>query len=202
VPFLETNDVAPVIRLERDRAVGRGSPRVELARLRDGSSGQLGAGDPAGEAEIVLDPPRRPGLAAERGALDHERVQTLRRAVDGCAEAGWATADDGEVDFFPRRELAPDAKGTRHLADRRCVQLAAAGKPDEQLSTAGRADVVPRVRQVTRPSEVDHAHRRLRRMQADDLHADAVELLQGLASLHQRCEHQVAERAVLEEQLP
>src|SRR5262249_47001226 len=67
---LEADEMASGSRLEGERAVRRGAARVELARLRDGAARELGAGDPRGKPEVVLDPARRPGLAAERGALD------------------------------------------------------------------------------------------------------------------------------------
>src|SRR5581483_8126854 len=74
VVVLEAHDVPAAARLEPDRAVGRRGPRAELARLADGAARQLRAGDARREAEVVLDPPRRSGLPAERGALDDERV--------------------------------------------------------------------------------------------------------------------------------
>ena len=57
----------PVARLQRERPVRRRRARAELARLGDRAAGQLHAADPGREAEVVLDPPRRAGLAAERG---------------------------------------------------------------------------------------------------------------------------------------
>jgi hypothetical protein len=53
---------------------------------------------------------------------------------------------------------------------------------------------------VVAPGEVEHPHGRLGRTWADDLEADAVDLLQGLAPLHQRREYEVAERSVLEQE--
>ena len=131
VVLLEPHDVAPVSRLERDRAVGRRRPRVELARLGDGAAGELGAADAGGEAEVVLDPARRARLPAERGALDDERVESLGGAVDGGAEAGGAAADDEQVDLLSRRELAADPERARDLARRGRAQLGAAGQAHE-----------------------------------------------------------------------
>ena len=53
---LEADEVAAVPRLEGERAVRRRAARVELARLADRAAGQLGAADPCGKAEVVLDP--------------------------------------------------------------------------------------------------------------------------------------------------
>ena len=94
VTLLEPDEVASVARLERHRAVRRRRARVELARLGDRPARQLRAGDPRREPEVVLDPPRRARLAAERGALDDERLEALGRAVDGGAEPGRTAADD------------------------------------------------------------------------------------------------------------
>src|SRR5207249_4386355 len=75
VLLFQSYDVSSVAGFERDRAVrGRGTG-AELDRLTDGAAGQLGAADPGREAEVVLDPARRSGLAAERGALDDQRVE-------------------------------------------------------------------------------------------------------------------------------
>src|SRR4051794_34371898 len=97
-----------VPRFEGERAVGRGGARVELARLGDRAAGELGAADPGREAEVVLDPAGRPGLATERGALDDQRVEPLGSAVDRGREACRAGADDQQVDLLARCELEPD----------------------------------------------------------------------------------------------
>src|SRR5438309_3138205 len=83
VSLLELYEVAPVSRLERDCAIRSGRTHAELPRLGHGAARELGAADPGGEAEVVLDPARRSGLAPERGALDDERVESFGRAVDG-----------------------------------------------------------------------------------------------------------------------
>ncbi len=77
--------MAAVPRLEGERPVRRRGARIELARLGDCAARELGAGDPRGKAEVVLDPSRRPGLAAERGALDDQRLEPFGGAIDrGC----------------------------------------------------------------------------------------------------------------------
>src|SRR5437763_1072420 len=121
-----------VPRFEGERAVGRCGARVELARLGDGAAGELGAADPGGEAEVVLDPAGRPGLAAERGALDDERVEPFGGAVDRGGEACRAGAEDQEVDLLARRELEPDPESAQQLAGAWIVQLSSAGQPDER----------------------------------------------------------------------
>src|SRR2546422_6501204 len=100
---LEPDAMPTVPRFEGEGAVGRGRARVELARLGDRAAGELGAADPGGEAEVVLDPAGRPCLAAERGALDDQRVESFGGAVDRGREARRAGADDQEVDLLARR---------------------------------------------------------------------------------------------------
>ena len=126
-----------VPRLEGERAVGRRGARVELPRLGDRAARELGAADPGREAEVVLDPARRPGLAAERGALDDQRVEAFGGAVDRGREPRRAGADDQQVDLLARRELEPDPEGAQHLAGasdraallRRAAARAAARRP-------------------------------------------------------------------------
>jgi hypothetical protein len=100
VLLFEPYEVSSVAGFEGDRAVGRRGSCAELARLADGAAGQLRAADACWESEVVLDPARRSGLAAERGALDDQRVESLGCAIDGGGEAGGAAADDEQVDFL------------------------------------------------------------------------------------------------------
>ena len=130
--LLQPHDVASVSGFERQRAVWRREARVELSRLRDGAAGQLVAGDPGREAEVVLDPPRRARLAAESGPVDHQRLEAFRGAVDGGAQAGGAGADHEQVDLFPGAELEADPERARDLPGRRVMELGAARKPDQR----------------------------------------------------------------------
>ena len=56
--------------------------------------GQLAAGDPGREAEIVLDPGRRAGLTAGGDRVDPLDVEALRGRVEGGGEPGGPGADD------------------------------------------------------------------------------------------------------------
>ena len=129
-----------VARFEGEGAIGRRSASVELARLGDRAARELGAADPGGKAEVVLDPARRPGLAAERGALDDEGVEPFGGAVDRGREACRAGADDQQVDLLAGRELEPDPESAEHLAGGRAIQLSSARQPHErQLAPPGGA---------------------------------------------------------------
>jgi len=100
VIVLELHDVAVRAWLDSQRAVRRGGARLELAGLGHGTACELPAADAGREAEVVLDAPRRAGLAPQGRALDHERIEALRGAVDRRAQAGGAGADHDEVDLL------------------------------------------------------------------------------------------------------
>ena len=76
--------------------------RAQPARLLQRAAGELVARDAAGKAEVVLDARRGPRLAARRLALDDQRAQPLRRAVDRGGQAGRPAADDDRVVLVPR----------------------------------------------------------------------------------------------------
>ena len=186
---LEADEMPAVPRFEGERAVRRRGARVELARLGDCAARELGAADPGGKAEVVLDPAGRPGLAAERGALDDQRVEPFGGAVDGGGEACRAGADDQQVDLLARCELEPDPERAQHLAGGWAVQLSSAGQPHErQRAAVGRGCLLPGVREPVRAREIDHSHRRLRTVRADDLEADPLHALQRLAPGDERGE--------------
>ena len=213
VAFLEPDQVALLARLERLGAVGRRRAGAELARLGDRAAGQLAAADPGREAEVVLDPPRGAGLAAEHGALDHQRVEALGGAVDGGAEPGRAAAEDQQVDLLALAQLQPDPQ--RRARARRCSGCAARCRPGRRtsgissgLSASSRAAASslssrgePGVGEALAPGEVEQAPGLARVVRADDLDPDPLLALQQLAPLDEGGEQQVGERAVLEEQL-
>ena len=199
--LLEPDEMPTVSRFERERAVGRGGSCVELARLGDGAAGELRSADPRGEAEIVLDSAGRPGLAAERRALDHQRVKPFGGAVDRSREASRTGADDQQIDFLARCELEPDPDRSQQLAGRRPVQLCTARQPHElQRATVDRDGILPGTRDPVRARELENAHRRLRTARADDLQADTLDALQRLASGDERREQEVAQRPVFIEE--
>ena len=73
----------------RDRP-GHEDLRAEPPRLLQRAARQLVSRHAGREAEVVLDPRRRAGLAAGRLPLDHDRAQALRRAVHGRGQPGGA----------------------------------------------------------------------------------------------------------------
>ncbi len=78
--------------LQRDGDLG-----AEFQRLAEGASGQRLAGDAGREAQIVLDPGRRAGLAADRALVEHEHREALGGGVDRGREPGRAGPDHGDV---------------------------------------------------------------------------------------------------------
>ena len=99
-------DLAPVGEADHPRRaphlqagdVGRGQDLgPELGRLAAGPVGELGAADPVGEAEVVLDPGALAGLPAGGLPLDQDGAQPLGGGVHGRAQPGRAAADDHRV---------------------------------------------------------------------------------------------------------
>ena len=111
--------VAASIRVDRARHEDLGA---EPARLLQRAARQLVAGHARREAEVVLDPRRRAGLAAGRLALDHDRPQPLRRAVHGRGEARGPGADDDRVVLRGRGSVPrPSSSATRRSCGRTTV---------------------------------------------------------------------------------
>ena len=103
--------------------------------------------------------------------------------------------------MLPRRELEPDADGAQKLSGRRCTELGTARQAHERrLAYVGYA-VLPCERQAVAAREVEHLHRRLGRVRPDDHQPEALNGLERLAPRDERRQKQVAERAILEQQL-
>ena len=183
-----------------DGSVWRRRSRAELARLDDGAARELGSGDAGGEAEVVLDPARRAGLPAQGAALDDERLEPLRRAVHGGAQARGPAADHHEVDLFPAREHPSDPERARHLADRGRSQLGATGQAHDRRRAVRRL-VAPVERQAVAAREVEHPHRGGGRARADDLESESLDRLQRFSPGDERGQDEVAQRPVLEQPL-
>ena len=83
---------ARLVDLVGDRHLG-----AEFLRLIVGARHQRHAGDSGRKAEIVFDPRRCAGLAAECAAIEDQDGQSFRRRIDGRGEAGRPGADDGDV---------------------------------------------------------------------------------------------------------
>ena len=129
---------------------------AEPARLLQRAPGELVAGDAVGEAEVVLDPRRRAGLAAGRLALDDDRAQALRGAVHGGREPGGPGADDDRVVLRVlglRAELeqlgdaavpGPDDGLAVDDADRRAGRPRRGSGPPHSSSASGTSGVIQR----------------------------------------------------------
>ena len=99
--------------------------RAEDPRLLVRLPRKLRSRDPPREAQVVADHRTRSGLTPDGGALDHDRLETLRRAVHGSSEAPGAGADDGDVEAGGARPRRDPAARSIFGADRdligRCV---------------------------------------------------------------------------------
>ena len=178
--------------LEGEGAVGRRGAGVELPRLGDRPAGELAAADAGGEAEVVLDPARRSGLAAERGALDDQRVESLGGAVDGGGEAGGAAADDHEVVVVDGRrggdaEALGELEHGRALEHRAVLQqrdrqarLVDAGHRQQLARLAVALDVEPARRHAVAREEVAQLVRVAAEAVPDEPHAARLDRGAGL----------------------
>ena len=127
--------VAIEINLTRCRVDASDRARDQYLRpkppcLLECAAGKLVARDATGEAEIVLDARRRPGLASGGLALHHDGAQPLGRTVNGRREAGRPAADDdGVVLGKARTRLKAKALGEvarRGSAEKRPVRRVSA----------------------------------------------------------------------------
>lgn len=70
---------------------------AEALGLEDGAAGEFGAADAGGEAEVVLDAGAGAGLATGSVAIQEQRPQSFRSAVDRRRETCRTRADDDEI---------------------------------------------------------------------------------------------------------
>ena len=144
-------DVAAVeVHLARRGVDPRDRPRhedlgAEPPRLLQRAARQLVARDARREAEVVLDPRRRAGLAAGRLALDHDRPQALRRAVHGRRQPGRPGADDHRVVLRGGR-LGGEPEQLGHPAELRPHDGLAVDDPDRGPVVVRRAARRPTAR--------------------------------------------------------
>ena len=175
VIVLQAHDVALCSGLECERAIwGRGA-RVELPRLGDRAARELRAADPGRETEVVLDPSRRAGLPAERGALHDERLEALGCPVHRRSQAG-RSASDHDAGRRPRAQRAR-ARSRAHATPRRSTGCAARSRraiaraePRRGERVDQRRDcrivgvlrIAPGIREAIASGELDDPPRRLR----------------------------------------
>ena len=145
-------DVAVVeVHLARRRVDPRDRPGhedlgAEPARLLQRSARQLVARHARREAEVVLDARGRAGLAAGRLALDDDRAQALRCAVDGRGQAGRAGAHDHRV-VLRGGGLGAEAEQLGHPAQRAVARRSCRRRresPASPLRPAARHPTGPR----------------------------------------------------------
>ena len=121
-------DVARVVAaFELHRFVGNGDLDPELLRLAERAAHQRHAGNAGREAEVILDPRRGAGLAAERAAIDGEHRQPFGAGVDGGREPGRPGADDDDVVEPVGVDRADQADAARDLVLARIAQQIAVG---------------------------------------------------------------------------
>ena len=171
------------------------------------------AGDPSREAEVVLDPPRRAGLSAERGPLDtsvsrpSEAPYTAAPSPAGPPPTTSRSTSSRAASSRPipsARETSPvdGPCSSAPPGSRTSGRLAASSPRRARPRRRPRVGIAPREGQQVVARELDRPQRRGRRARPDDLEADAFGPLQRLAPRDEGREQEVAERPVLEQQRP
>jgi len=69
----------------------------EFERLVEGAASERLTRDPGRKPQVILDARRGAGLPAHRTLVDDKDRQTFGRAIDGCREPGWPSADDRDI---------------------------------------------------------------------------------------------------------
>ena len=115
VAAVAADSVGLTLEPKRDDLAAERELDAENPCLLVGALGELGAGDPAGEAEVVADQRARARLPADRLALEHQRAQALRRRVHRGREPGRSRADDHQVEVRVVDGLGVDAEGNDDL---------------------------------------------------------------------------------------
>ena len=84
----------------RSEAAAHGLVRwaPNFSACTSGPLGEVAAGDPGREAEVVLDARAGPGLAPDGDHLDDQGSQSLGGAIDRRRQTGRPTTDDDEVE--------------------------------------------------------------------------------------------------------
>src|SRR5262249_42247863 len=97
-PVRQADHEMPGLLTQRGGRTRAGEVGAELLRLHHSPLGEVAAGDPGREAEVVLDARATRGLAPNGDHLDDQGVQSLRGAIDRRCQTGWPRADDEEVE--------------------------------------------------------------------------------------------------------
>jgi hypothetical protein len=121
---IEGNGVIAVVIGESDRGGRNTHERTEFRGLDRRSLGEFRTRQSGRKTEIIFDQRRAPGLTAGGDRLDGDRVQALRRAVDGGGESGRTGTDDEQIANIVRVEWwrQPDESGQM------CVGPAGSGR--------------------------------------------------------------------------
>ena len=186
---------------------------TELARLDQRAVGELGAGDPGGKAEVILDLRRGRGAPSGRDRVEQDRLQALGGGVDGGRETGRAGADDQQVAVAGAVRERPQAD---HSAELGCCRIAQhlLATPDhdrclvrrhpelaqQRLGLGVLLEVDPRVRYAVARGELAQASRVRRIARADDAQPGAL-ANQQRAPQKAGPDQQVAERRIVVDEL-
>ena len=130
--------------------------RAEDPRLLVRALCELGARDPAREAEVVPDARARACLASDRLALHDEGAKPLRRRVDGRREPGRPGADDRDLEGLRRGfELGGNPVPAGKLRVRRIDEHVSAGQEHDRALRRVQPCLVERVAPLRRVARME-----------------------------------------------
>ena len=133
----ELDDVMAAVNRQATCNHGNAATGPEPLRLQRGALGEIGAGDPRGEPEVVLDSRRSARLPAEGDGIDQDRAEALGRGVNRGAESGGSRPDDHGV-RQPRR--GPHGPEVQRLSELSVRGIAHRERAAEQQWRVGRSD--------------------------------------------------------------
>ena len=107
---------------------------AELLRLHNSPLGEVAAGDPGREAEVVLDARAARCLAPNGDHLEDQGAQSLRGAIDRRRQTGWPCTDDDEVETALGKAVDGQPEVLRQHSGRQVAQDRAGGDHDRQLA--------------------------------------------------------------------
>src|SRR5581483_3765214 len=116
-PVHERDDAHAVVDPEPRHGARHGDARAEPLRLDERVARQLRARDAGRKSEVVFDARARARLTAGRDRLEHDDVETLRRAVQRRGEACRTAADDDQVVRLLRIERDVQAGAASEIFD-------------------------------------------------------------------------------------
>ena len=129
---VQGDDAVAAVDAERAHRAGHTEARAEALRLKQRVPRELGARDPGGKPEIVLDPRARARLTARRERLGSEHFEPLRGGVHRRREPRGAGTDDHEIVHVIVLHRDGEPGTPREVGDGRIPDQAAVPSQDDR----------------------------------------------------------------------